>query len=338
MNDKSPATPLRTAAPQSRPSTSFAFQRAENSASTDRYPIPARLNLMIIVVQIAVTLAIFYGASVANSPWQLVLLAAALGVVGNSIYSIIHEAEHRMLHPHPKVNDVLGAAMALLFPAPYHLIRQGHLGHHQRNRSDDEAFDLYFEDENRVLRWVQLYGIITGMYWVMVVCSNFVVVFLPFLLKRRFFEFNRPGAAFMESLNPVYWRLIRLEGLLAILLHTLIIWGLGIPPLNYAIVYFGFGFSWSAMQYVHHFGTERHVLRGTRNLWLLAPIDLIWLNHNWHLTHHQQPTVPWIYLPSLSRDQDRKREFLLWHYLRMWRGPRYSDEHVENKYAGRIIN
>ena len=91
------------------------------------------------------------------------------------------------------------------------------------------------------------------------------------------------------------------------------------------------------MQYVHHFGTERHVLRGTRNLWFLAPIDLIWLNHNWHLTHHQQPTVPWIYLARLGKEQDPKREFLLWHYLRMWRGPRYTDEHVENKFAGRII-
>jgi len=309
----------------------------ERTFDQSHFPIPTRRNLLIIAGQLVAIASLFYGISTATTWWQLALLAVGFGIVGNSVYSIIHEAEHRLLHPNPIVNDVLGAGMALFFPAPYHLIRQGHLGHHRRNRSDDEAFDLYFSDENRVLSWFQLYGIITGMYWVMVVCSNFIVVFFPVLLRLRVFEFNRPSAAFMESLNPRYWRLIQLEGLLAILLHTSIIWGLGISPRNYAIVYFGFGFSWSAMQYVHHYGTERHVLRGARNLWLLAPVDLVWLNHNSHLTHHKFPTVPWIHLPGLAASEDTKREFLLWHYLRMWRGPRLADDHVENKHAGRII-
>jgi hypothetical protein len=33
---------------------------------------------------------------------------------------------------------------------------------------------------------------------------------------------------------------------------------LHIPVLNYVVIYFGIGFTWSAMQYVHHYGTERH--------------------------------------------------------------------------------
>jgi fatty acid desaturase len=69
---------------------------------------------------------------------------------------------------------------------------------------------------------------------------------------------------------------------------------------------------------------------------LFAPIDALWLHHNWHLTHHQQPTVPWIYLPLLGREQDPSREFLIWHYLRMWRGPRYTDQHVRNRFSGRV--
>jgi len=55
-----------------------------------------------------------------------------------------------------------------LIDAPYHLLRQGHLCHHQANRSDDEAFDLYFDG----VKWLKFYGIITGIYWVMVVLSN----------------------------------------------------------------------------------------------------------------------------------------------------------------------
>lgn len=301
-------------------------------------PIPTTLNLAIVIAQFNAMFGIFVGAAHASEWWHLAALALTFAIVGNSVYSIIHEAEHRILHPNPWINDFLGTLMALFFPAPYHLIRQGHLGHHLRNRSDDEAFDHYFEGEWPPLKWVSLFGILTGLYWVTVVLSNFIVLCCPFLLKRRYFEFDRPSAAFMDSLNPAFWWIIKLEATLVFLLHALILWGLAIPPINYAVVYFGFGFSWSAMQYVHHFGTERHVVRGTRNLWLFAPIDLIWLNHNWHLVHHGHPTVPWIYLPRIGRQEDPQRGFLPWYYLRMWRGPRYTEQHVENKYAGRIIH
>ena len=303
-----------------------------------RWPIPGKLNLAICVVQIAAFAAVFWATSQATSWWQIGLLAGLFAILGNSIYSLVHEAEHGMLHPNRTANDLLGTVLALLFPAPYHLIRQGHLGHHLRNRSDDEAFDLYFDGEQPLWKWLELYGIITGFYWGIVVLSNVVVLFCPFVLKRRFFEFDRSSAAFMESLNPRYWRLIQLEAVAAVVLHTALVVGLGISPWRYLAVYFGFGFSWSAMQYVHHYGTERDVLLGARNLWLFAPIDWLWLHHNWHRTHHRHPTVPWLYLPSIGRQEDPQRGFLLRHYMRMWRGPRHTSEHVENRYSGRVIH
>jgi fatty acid desaturase len=307
-------------------------------ANQRRYPIPGRLNLTIIVAQIAALFAIFYGASLANTWWQLLLLAAGMAIVGNSVYSIVHEAEHRILHPNAMLNDLLGVTMAMFFPAPYHLLRQGHLCHHRFNRTDAEAFDLYFDEDISWVKWIKFYSIITGVYWVTVVLANVAVLILPFLLKRRFFEFDGHLAAFMDNLDARYWPLVKLEALLAITLHVLIVYLLSIPLLNYAIVYFGFGFSWSAMQYVHHHGTERHVLRGTRNLRVFKWLDLIWLNHNWHLIHHTQPTVPWYYLPSLGRQDEATPDFLLWHYLRMWRGPRHSDERVKGHYAGKVTN
>src|SRR5438046_696589 len=141
----------------------------------------------------------------------------------------------------------------------------------------------------------------------------------------------------MESLNPAYRRLIQLECAAALLLRSLRFWWLRIPWVNYLVLYSGFGFMWSAMQYVHHYGTERHVTRGARNLWIFGPIDAIWLNHNWHLAHHEHPTVPWIHLREFSEQKTPRRGFLPWAYLKMWKGPRRTDEHVENKYAGRII-
>lgn len=306
------------------------------TARAEPYPIPATLNLAIVAAQLAALAAIFVGAARATTVWELLLLAAAMGIVGNSIYSIIHEAEHRMLHPTKWVNDTLGVVMAAFFPAPYHLLRQGHLCHHRANRSDDEAFDLYFEGDLPVVKWLKFYSIITGVYWMAVVASNIVVLLCPFLLKRRYYEFDSHFAKFVEVLDPRHTRTIQAEALLAIVLHALIVMGLGIPLASYAIVYLGFGFTWSAMQYVHHFGTQRDVLEGSRNLWVLAPLDAVWLHHNWHLTHHKQPTIPWVYLPRLGREQDPERGFLVWHYLKMWRGPRYTDKRVKNTFHGEV--
>ena len=110
------------------------------------FAIPARLNLVVASAQLIAMLGILWAAGQATQWWAVALLALGYGVVMNSGYAMLHEAEHGMLHPHRGVNDAVGTVLALFFPAPFHLIRQGHIGHHIRNRSDDEAFDLYFEN------------------------------------------------------------------------------------------------------------------------------------------------------------------------------------------------
>ena len=299
--------------------------------------IPDRLNLAIVMAQLLAIALCMAAAAQIEGAWALAGLAIVFGVVMNSVYSIIHEAEHAMLFSSRRANDWTGALMALFFPAPFHLIRQGHLGHHLRNRSDDEAFDFYFEGDHRVWRVLVWYGILTGFYYVVVVLSNVVFLVLPFRADKKYWEVDTPSTAFMASLNPVYRHVIRIEGAAAIALHVGLVWLFAIPAGNYVVMYAGFGFMWSAMQYVHHYGTERHVTRGARNLWIWAPLDLLWLNHNWHLTHHQNPAVPWIHLPRTDTEGDTRRGFLLTAYLRMWRGPRRACERVRNRYAGKLI-
>ena len=300
------------------------------------FPIPARLNLAIAAAQVIALGSILWAAGQVQAGWALAALALAYGTVMNSGYAMLHEAEHNLLHPNPAVNESVGALLALFFPAPFHVIRQGHIGHHLRNRSDDEAFDLYFDRENRVWKYVQLYGTLTGLFWVLICLTNLVALFRPALVAPRFGRFNRPTEAFLESLNPKYRRLIRLEALAIVLLHAGMIWIWRIPPWHYLAVMFGFGFTWSAMQYAHHYGTERDVARGALNLKTFPLLDRIWLNHNWHLCHHSHPTVPWIHLPKLAEAREPRGSLLL-AYLREWRGPQYAAEHVENRYAGKII-
>ena len=304
---------------------------------TRAYRIPSVANAFIMGTQLAAIAGCIYAASLSLTWSGQLLLAAVFGVVMNSVYAVIHEAHHGMLFENRRLNVAGGVLMALFFPAPFHLLRQGHLGHHLRNRSDDEAFDFYFEGEHPMWKWMQLYGTLTGVYWLVAALSNVAVLLFPFVMRREWFTFDRPSAAFMDALNPRYWRAIRLEAAATIALHVAIIKGLAIPAATYFVMYAGFGISWSAMQYVHHFGTVRDVVEGAKNLWILAPLDAVWLNHNWHLTHHRHPTVPWIHLPRLGRSEDPARGFLPFHYLGMWKGPRRAHERVENRYADRVI-
>jgi fatty acid desaturase len=305
---------------------------------TTRHPheIPQALNAVVIAMQLTAIAACIWICRTASG-WTLFVLAAVFGLVMNSVYSVIHEAEHRILFATLWINEAAGMLMALFFPAPFHLLRQGHLGHHMRNRSDDEAFDLYFADDHRIWKHCVLYGIVTGGYWLFVVAGNVAVLLLPFLYDEKYWQFDRASVAFLRAFNARYRRVIQAEAVAAVILHTGIIATLHVPPLRYAAMYAGFGFLWSAMQYVHHYGTERDVLAGARNLWLGQPLDLLLLNHNWHRTHHENPTIPWIELPSHGQREKGLNGFVPWAYLRMWRGPRFTDEHVENRYAGRII-
>jgi fatty acid desaturase len=312
--------------------------RLKNVNASLMKEIPARLNAAIIVAQLLGIAAFLFALKHVEGWAGLLLLAAGFGIWMNSVYSIIHEAEHGILFPDRFWNDFAGAGMALFFPAPFHLIRQGHLGHHLRNRSDDEAFDLYFEEDHRVWRMLVLYGILTGFYWLVVVLANLVFLLIPFSANTKYWRFDRPASAFFESLNPGYRRLIQMECAAAIALHVGIVCVMHIPWWRYAIMYAGFGFMWSAMQYVHHYGTERHVTKGARNLWIFAPLDWLWLHHNWHRVHHEHPIVPWIHIPRLGAMEAAPRGFLPWAYFKMWRGPKRATERVENRYAGKIIS
>ena len=299
-------------------------------------PLPSRLNLLIAAFQLAALSALLAAASFASG-WLLVGLAIAYALLMNSAYAMLHEAEHGLLHENRTLNDTVGAILALFFPAPFHLLRQGHIGHHLRNRSDDEAFDFYFEGESRLWKTLQLYGILTGFFYLAVILSNLLALIHPKLLKARWADFDRPTRALLDSLNPRYFRLIRLEAIAVFLVHGSWIWLWGTPVWKHLLLLASFGVLWSALQYVHHFGTERDVLKGARNLRTWKWLDALWLNHNWHRNHHSQPTVPWVDLPKITPENDDQRGRVLSAYLRMWRGPRLTDERIENHHAGKII-
>lgn len=299
------------------------------------YPIPAKLNIFLCCAVVTLCLLLLWGAGRTHGAWPLLLLAIAYAFVMNTGYALCHEAEHDMLHPNPAVNDLLGSIVTLFFPGSFQLRRQGHLGHHLRNRTDDEAFDLYFEGENPFWKHLQFYGILTGFFWLSIVLSNIPALLNPRWLLSKLAAFDRPTEALQESLNPKYFSKIRLEAAAVFAVHGGMILLFDIPFWRYFAVLCGFGFLWSTLQYIHHYGTERDIQRGALNVRTWRVFDLIWLNHHWHLNHHLHPNVPWIYLSSLNTGEPATG---FWRaYFRQWRGPRFTHERVRNPSAGRMV-
>ena len=48
----------------------------------------------------------------AASGWRLAAVALAYGLVMNSAYAMLHEAEHGILHPDRRINEIIGAVAA----------------------------------------------------------------------------------------------------------------------------------------------------------------------------------------------------------------------------------
>ncbi|MEM9418745.1 MAG: fatty acid desaturase [Planctomycetota bacterium] len=288
--------------------------------------IPGRLNLGLSAAQMAAALLIFEGLSQATAVWQMGLLMVGFVLVGNAIYFMLHEAEHRVLHPNPRLNDAVGTGLALFFPAPFALLRQVHLAHHHANRTPDEAFDLYLPEDPRWWKTLQFYGLLTGLFYVVTVLGGAVISLTPRRVLSRLARPDRQTSAVIRLLNPkvLFW--VRVQTLGCLLFHVAVVWGLGVPLSWYVATYLVFGASWSTMQYLHHYGTPIDRKEGAIDLKMLPGLSWVWLHHNLHLTHHRYPRASWTTLPALARRDGSKPTSLWRQYLHQWRGPRlYPD-------------
>ena len=211
--------------------------------------IPDGLNAAILAGQL-LGFAGLLALAQAVPAWAVPLVGVAFAVWMSAVYAAIHEAQHGVLFSNPRANTLGGVALATLLPAPYHLIRQTHAGHHLRNRSDDEAFDLWMPGESPAWKRVQWYGILSGAFFTVVVLSNLIVVCLPWLMRPSTYRFDRPSRAALSSLNPEHRLVMAVEGAANLALHAVILLGTGLPLRRYAVLYACHGVLWSALQYV----------------------------------------------------------------------------------------
>lgn len=287
------------------------------------YPIPARANLLIAAAAIAVSMACLWVASHAGAWWVVALAAVLFSYSNNTIFSLHHEAVHRLFSPHPRLNDAAGVCLAGFFPTIFSVQRISHLGHHRRNRTDEELYDYFLPHQSWWLKTYWIYCLLTGFYWAIIPLAMTVYLLCPWAFRSKAFQ---DGPARWWGFRPFVCDIARapirrlwLEGMATLLLQTALVWALDLSLVGWLACYWAFGLNWSSVQYSDHAGSPRDVIEGAWNLRFWPFARWTFLNYNFHLAHHRQPHVPWIHLPTLVRPGDARPSF--WSiYLRLWRG------------------
>ncbi len=288
-------------------------------------PIPDRFNVCLVVAVFIGAVALLWLGSHAHA-WYLTL---AVGVVFSYLlltnYALFHEAAHGNLHSDPRTNRLLGTIAGVLFPMPYSMFRVTHQGHHLRNRTDHEMFDLYYATDSRILRVLQWYGILCGFFWPFVPLGALLFAVCPSVLRTRIFRQSRQSIYLLGDIRDVEVRSIRLEVLLTAAIFALLFWLLELRWQAMLVLYGCFALNWSTRQYVGHAFSRRDVIEGAWNLRHIPLMSWILLNGEWDLNHHRRPEVPWCYLPRLA-DAGEPRESYVRQYWRQWLGPRMNTE------------
>jgi fatty acid desaturase len=287
-------------------------------------PIPDRFNLCLVVAVFSGGVALLWLGSQATAWYAVVFVGVAFSYLMLTNYALLHEASHGNLNSGARVNYLLGVLTGLLFPIPFRLMRTTHQNHHLHNRTDHEMFDLYYPTDSRLLKWVQWYGILAGLFWPLVPLGALLVGACPGLLRWQIVR-KAPNVAIVANLERRAIRAMRLELFMIILFFSGLFWLLELKWQNTLILYACFSFNWSTRQYVGHAFSGRHVIDGAWNLRHFPWMSWLLLHGEWDLNHHRRPDVSWYYLPRLSPPDEPRTSY--WRqYWRQWLGPRPCEE------------
>ena len=294
-------------------------------ARPSEMPVPSALNLALLVVVTGVAIGLLWLGSRVDHWYQVLLVGIMFSYVMLTDYALLHESAHGNLHSNRIANRVMGTIAGFLFPCPYSLIRAAHQGHHLRNRTDHEMFDLYYAGESRLVRYVQWYGILCGFFWPWIPIGAVLFSLCPSMLRARIFQRARSSNYLLGDIRTAEVRSIRFETLATVAYFGLLFWVLDLRWQSTLILYACFAFNWSTRQYVGHAFSKRDVVDGAWNLQHNRVMSLLLMHSEWDLNHHRRPEVPWLYLPQLGSPADAERNYLR-QYLRLWTGPRLATE------------
>ena len=291
-----------------------------------KFTIPTTVNCIAVLIVSSLYFAILIFACKQVHWYSSLATSLLFGVVMIPVYTLIHEAEHGILHSSQVVNNVLGRWLSCLFIAPFSFIKHCHLRHHKKNRTDIEMWDLYYEHQNKWKRYGNLYFVMIGFGYFGIVLSVLLFSIAPQLVYSKLFTSHTETAGFLkgsDSKNKIM--VFRWESIVVILFHVGCFYIFNFNLRGWLSCYSIHAFIWSSQNYVTHAFSPRDIINGAHNLKVPAWLKIVYLNFNLHLAHHQNPKIPWIHLPDFIKHENYKISFFK-NYLRLWKGPVVTKE------------
>ena len=282
-------------------------------------PVPDRLNTWLAgLVFVAPLTLLWLGSNVTG--WAVLALGIAFSYLLLTNYALLHEATHGNLRSTSRANYWLEVVTGLLFPIPFTMVRNTHQGHHQHNRTDGELFDLYYPQDNLIIKYVRWYGILCGFFWPLVPLGALVSALFTGPLTKTF-RHDGANEYFFGKNRAATVRAVRLELLLIIAFFAALFWLLDLRWQNTLVLYACFSVNWSTRQYVSHAFSKRDIVEGAWNIKHISPMSWLLLHGEYDLNHHRHPEISWFYLSRLCKPEDDRP--IYWRqYWKQWLGPR----------------
>ena len=288
----------------------------------NKYKTPDKLNLFISITQLVTVFLMMKLISHTDSTLMLVVYNIVFILALQAGYFLIHEAGHRQLHSNHFINENLGRLIASTFPTTYSFYREAHKSHHRNNRKDVELYDYVKPDESKAMKRFSHYLLLLGLQWVGQWLMSIIVFLTPqkILDKKKTFSNDPDDQTFFDFVLKVKKNTIIMEVLLCIAMFISSYYLLELNMERILISYLAFAFFYSSQQQIYHNRASRHIIEGTYNLRLPKPLQLVYLNSNFHLQHHRTPNVSWYYLDTLAQNETHAESFMK-HYFRLFTPP-----------------
>jgi len=211
--------------------------------------------------------------------FSLIVSGIVNGICLYSLYTVTHDAVHRLAHHNTRVNDWMGRVAAILEGMTFPMFRIVHLQHHAFTNHPDRDPDYLI---GRRPRWLlPIWTVLRLTY------DNF------FMLRQRLWSSVRHG--FYEHLLTVGFQVGIVIGAI-VLGYSKEIFYLWIIPLALSGTILELTVAWL----VHYPHESRRPLENTRMfpglLW-----QLLTFNQNYHLVHHLWPNIPWFRYPLAAK-------------------------------------
>lgn len=271
-------------------------------------------------------------------------LSVVLMALAPMHWGLLHEAFHRQLHRSRALNDHIGRLLAVLYGAPYSILKFGHLFHHRHNRSPLDRSEYYPANSKSLgARINYFFRLLGGLYIVEFAFS--AAVFAPrSVLVRCVHRQCGEAPEGLESLASQIerelltreaLRTMRIEGALVLAWVGVLVLALGAWVWMVLLTLYLRGMVVSLLDNAFHYGGPLNDLRAAYNAHLPRWLSMLVLHSNYHGIHHHYPRVPWVHLPDIftapclaessekrSTDYDGGYAQMV---LRQLRGPIFSD-------------